>query len=641
MAHVSRLLLCFLSLLPAVWVWAGKVDSLKHELLHSSDTSLVKILNELTWAYRTVNADSALFYGQLAVEISQKNNFVAGEARAYSDMGVIYFERQNYAKALGLYEQAVALRISIKDSLGLAAVYSKIGMLYQRKGLFEEALNYQQKALRIYTQQGADQQVATSYHNIGTLLKSTHQYKRALNEHFNALRLRIKLNDMGGLSNSYGNIAAVYKLLNQNDSAEYFGLLSVDMARQSGDAGYLSTSLNDLSAYKSDKGAYTQAFALAEEGFKIREALDDKKGMISSLTNMAQAKAGMEDIPQAIAILRHAEDLSQHVDANIELERVYPLLARAYESMGSYQQALHYQKLYKQVADSVLNEDLNARITEMQMRYETAQKEQQIALLSKDNLIKEERNKRQRNIFTGILAFFLVGAVSYYNFLRSRKRKELYTTRLLEKEAQSRAVMAAEEQERLRIAKELHDGVGQMLTAAKMNLEALQSVLDPTDKDARELYYRAFTLLRDSSVEIRSVSHSMMPDLLLKMGLVPAVKELVRKLNGNRLQVDLLITGLERRAETSKESVIYRVLQELLGNVVKHAQATRVNVQLLQDGNQLTLMVEDDGIGFDTSNGHTGVGMKSIASRVDLLQGQVYWDSQPGKGTTVTVEVLL
>jgi signal transduction histidine kinase len=643
MNYAIRTLLCLMCLLPVFQVRAGRVDSLKKELLHASDTNTVKVLNDLTLAYRSIQPDSAIFYGELAAQVARRNSFVRGEAQAYSNLGSVYFDRQDYKEALSLYEQAVDIKTGLRDSLGLASLFNKIGLLYQRRNMFEEALTYQEKALSIYASRQMELQVAASHNDIAVLLKNTHQYKRALNEHYNALRLRIKLNDVDGLSDSYGNIAAVYKQLNEIDSAEYFSLLSVDMARLSGERDFLGESLNSLSGYKSDKGAYAEAYKLAEESFEIRSAANDKRGMMASLANMARARMGTGDVGQAIAYLRRAEELSSSINAIIELESIYPLLAKAYEEQGSFQQALRYHKLYKQVTDSLFNEDLNTRITEMQLRYQTAQKEQQIALLSKDNLLKEERNKRQRNIFIATLVILVVGGGSYYNYFRSQKKKELYTTLLKEKEAYSRAVIEAEGEERQRIAKELHDGVGQMLTAARMNLEALQSVLDPSDMESRDLYYKAYTLLRDSSTEVRSVSHNMMPELLVKMGLVPAVKDLVRKVNGNKLQVELHVTGLEGRLEPGKEAVIYRVLQELLGNILKHAEAKHAGVQLIQDGNQLTLMVEDDGVGFDIDkhNENPGVGMKSIASRVDYLKGQVYWDSQPGRGTTVTIEVPL
>ena len=146
----------------------------------------------------------------------------------------------------------------------------------------------------------------------------------------------------------------------------------------------------------------------------------------------------------------------------------------------------------------------------------------------------------------------------------------------------------------------------------------------------------------DAVKEIRAISHNLMPNALVKSGLVAAVKEFVSKLNNSdKLKINLEITGLQQRLEPTSETILFRVLQELVSNIVKHANANQISIQLLQHENEITLMVEDNGIGFDTSSKDemNGLGLKNIQSRIAFLNGQFNIDSATGKGTTVVIEI--
>jgi signal transduction histidine kinase len=151
-------------------------------------------------------------------------------------------------------------------------------------------------------------------------------------------------------------------------------------------------------------------------------------------------------------------------------------------------------------------------------------------------------------------------------------------------------------------------------------------------------------MIDDAAREIRTVSHDLMPNALLIQGLVSAVREFVNRLSlTGKVKVSLDVANLDERLPQLTETVLYRVLQELVGNVVKHSEATHVQVQLIRNEKELTMMVEDDGKGFDTAKiaDYKGIGLKNIISRIDFLNGKVNFDSSPNSGTTVIVEVPL
>src|SRR5690606_33713571 len=201
-------------------------------------------------------------------------------------------------------------------------------------------------------------------------------------------------------------------------------------------------------------------------------------------------------------------------------------------------------------------------------------------------------------------------------------------------------VLEAEERERRRIAADLHDGVGQLLSAALLNLNQTRSLTEESS-EARKLLERSLAIVGESYDEMRSLSHQMMPNALLKSGLASSVKEFLSKIDGEKMKVGLDVVGLNERLDPQIETSLYRVIQEAVTNVVKHAEATRLSIQMFRDEEGITATIEDNGKGFDPTQKELseGVGMKNIFSRINLLGGHLEVDSAPGRGTFILVQI--
>lgn len=205
----------------------------------------------------------------------------------------------------------------------------------------------------------------------------------------------------------------------------------------------------------------------------------------------------------------------------------------------------------------------------------------------------------------------------------------------------TKAIINAEENERKRIAADLHDGVGQIMSAAKMNLSAFENEITFKD-DAQKIYFdKLIGLVDESCKEIRSVSHQMMPNALLKNGLASAVKEFIDKIDNRIIKINLYTEGLNERLDGNTETVLYRIIQECVNNVIKHSGANNLDISLIKDNDGISATVEDNGRGFDTMDRQKteGIGLKNIRSRVEFLKGTVDFDSSPGKGTLVAIHV--
>jgi two-component system, NarL family, sensor kinase len=243
----------------------------------------------------------------------------------------------------------------------------------------------------------------------------------------------------------------------------------------------------------------------------------------------------------------------------------------------------------------------------------------------------------------------LVGFLGYRNFrhrqLLAKQQNEIKQQRIseLEKDKQLIAVdsmLQGQEEERSRLAKDLHDGLGGLLSGVKFSLSNMKDNLVITP-DNMAVFERSLDMIDTSIKELRRVAHNMMPEMLTKFGLDEALKEYCNTINAtNLLSVKYQSMGLDTRIEKSSEIIIYRIIQELINNIMKHASATEAMVQLIKEDGRFSIIVEDNGKGFDTAllKNNKGAGLTSIRSRVDYLKGRLDIHSETGKGTLVNIE---
>jgi len=335
----------------------------------------------------------------------------------------------------------------------------------------------------------------------------------------------------------------------------------------------------------------------------------------------------------AIGAAIEALKLSETMDYKEGIGKSMLFLGRigiSYNDLGKYDSALYYNNLAK-----VYIETENK---ERALLVEKAEKEQ----IVKEKIEAEHSASRTRIWFWGVLLGLVILAhVGLVSYLRMKRKalNEKNQAIIKEQERGLAAIIRAQEDERKKIAKDLHDSVGQQISAISMNFQAFTRKIAKDIPDFGSDTEKIKRMIIDTSEEIRSISHQMMPRALTQFGLVDAIEDIVEmSFKNSSIQVEFSVSNMDERMPQEVETGIYRIAQELISNVIKHSGASLVIIELSRINNTVNLTVKDDGIGIKQSD-NKGIGITNITSRVNALNGNFTIEALPGKGTLATVKI--
>ncbi|MEO6978504.1 MAG: sensor histidine kinase [Mucilaginibacter sp.] len=536
--------------------------------------------------------------------ISKKYNFPVNLASAYNGLGVYYWQTGNYTEAIKNHLAALEIREKLKDEAGIAKSLGNLGLVYLDNEKLKEAESYSLRALALGKKLNNTTIVINCLHNLANLFSGKKEFDKALKYDQEALPICIKEDNKRGLSQIYSSMAHCYEALQQYDKALKYQYDVLALDNFFGDKKQVSDTYANLGELYKDKGDYAQAISWLKKSLPLAVETKYKQGE----------------------------------------KNAWMLLSQVYEKIGNYKDALAADKKYLQLTQQLINEGNDRQIAQMQTRYETVKKEQRISILNKENTI-QKLSIAGRNKTIGIIAglFLLSGIVAALFFNRHKLKQKAQQQALLLKQQDTltKAIVDAEENERKRIASDLHDGVGQLFSAVKMNLSGLFDRITIAREEDRFLAENTLALVDESCKEVRTISHQMMPNMLLRSGIASDLKSFIEKIDSDSLKVTLEATGFKNKLESNVETMLYRIIQESINNVIKHAKATRLDLVLTRDASGITAKIADNGVGFNVNDrgNFSGIGLKNIATRIEYLKGTIEYISEPGNGTTVLIEV--
>lgn len=547
--------------------------------------------------------DSLRIYASTCLQLSRKNKLPLSEASAYQLLGTYYWQTGRFDQSVKNHLKALKIRERLNDSAGIGSSFSSLSVVALSNNELKKAGYYIEKALVIARQVKDNKLLLRSLHTRANIYGTEGKYVEALNTDEEALKICAKTENRRNYSEVYSNMAICFFYM----------------------------------------GRYDASLSYHYKVLEIDQFFGDPKQIGDTYLNLASVYIAQKNFLKAETLLKKSLQLFEETKYRYGLRNAYESLSKLYQEKKDYKNAFWATQQYQQVALKIDNETNDKNIARLNIEYETSKKEQLIKDLNQQATIQSLKLQRRNFMLAVICGLLLLGAGFVLLFFN--RRKLLEQARLQEfvfkqQEVSAQAVFKAEEEERRRIAAELHDGVGQVLSCALLNLNSLFKNL-PLKPEQSSLADASLQLITESYDEMRSISHRMMPGSLSKNGLAYALKEVVNKIEGNNISVKLDLSGMILELDPQIETAIYRIIQEAINNVIKHAGATGLFISIISDRDGVSVMIEDNGRGFDLPavSNYDGIGLKNIRSRVEFLKGTVEFESSPGHGTLIAINL--
>ncbi len=557
---------------------------------------------------RTISPKAARIYYLKSLDIYIELNDSLGMANSFNSIGAIYLEQAIYDSAIYYFLKSIKLSEQIEYYKGLGKAFMNIGVAYHRIKELNKAKSYLLKSISINKKNNQLKLIGFAYNNLGNLSDDENDYDTALVYYNKALNIYNEINYLRSIPNIYNNIGNIYV-----DKKEYS---------------------NALSYYKKAKNIY--------------EEIGNKDGFIAAYKNEALIYGRFKNYDKALKIYDSCLVLAKNINSVYRMREIYNNIFSTYKLKHDYKNAFDYYIIYNKFTDSIFNIEKTRTITDLTLKYEKEKDQATILVLENENLgksldLKKRTNQRNIYLFTGLGSIVIV--LFLLIFYRHKARKDEIISkqkiRQLEEEKKllaAKSIVEGQEEERKRIAKELHDGLGVLLSTAKMQFTTIKD----KSPENKPLIDRATKLLEQAAGDVRRISHNMMPGLLTRFGLYEAVEDLIDELDATEgLHAICEIKGDTKRLLENTEIMLYRVIQEMVNNTLKHAKAKNIslNINILPD--KLNIQYSDDGKGFDVEEKieSKSIGLTSIKSRVKFLEGELSTESKPGAGVSYFMQI--
>jgi len=610
-----------------------QIDSLRNLVLTTADKEeKKKHLISLLSFHRSMNSDTLLHYTQYLKIISGSDK----NASFTSDISLAnyYSKRSNYDSAL-----QITLKGS-KEAKDYPVYYRYFrylnSVILLKKNNHKDALTGFFNTLRLAETAKDTAGHIRSLNGIGWTYLEMSQPREALDWLHKALKVTGDKNFDNLHSIIYLNMAPCYGMLGNMDSVIHCVSQARTIAEKNGDLLTLANALalgTNICVYQGDMN---KALQLIRQALDIRKVLNDPFYIVSDMAAMADIYSNMHLPEKGIAVANEAIIIARKNNLESKLPFIYMALAANYRVAGDYKNLAAITQQSLELRDSLFQKTKAKELAEMQARYEAEKQLASIKLLQQENELKDIRNRDAMYVAAAIFMLLIGGGTFFYSYSRTIEKRKRAEERALMERRRLHAIIETQEEERRRISAELHDGIGPVLSAVKLNMSQL--AYQPEDA---QKYRTAMQLIDESYKELRTISHQMMPTVLIGNGLMAAIDELASVFNSSgALKVSTGADDPTRRYDSSLEVNLYRIIQEMMNNIVKYAKATEAQIQLLHERNELSIMIEDNGEGFDKKQleRSRGNGWNNVLSRLSVIGGTIEIDTQPSrKGTVIFI----
>lgn len=619
-----------------------KIDSLRNLIARGPDSSRVKSLNELSWHYKYISADTAAHYARQALALANKTGDNKLIGASLNSLGSAKQATGDYDSALVYLNRSIGVKLNFGDSTILISELSNMGIIYDEKGDYDRALQYYFKALRMARRKKDLRMEANTLSNIGVVYKKQKQYEKVLEYYNSALNIYRTLESDFGITVTSGNIGSVLLQTGDYEKSIEYSMLARQGYEKLGYVRYVPYTVGNMAIANDSLHRYDRAESQYNEAFNNHLKFGNNYEAAYISKNLAFFYLKRHQPQRAREFAEQAIQLSQKIGAKEMLRDSYSAMASISRSTGQFKEAYDYHLKYSALKDSLFEETKTKTILEMQAKYEAESKEliisnQKVELATSALELQERQNQVLWLAF--ISGLLLVLAALVFQYQRARRRK-------VEQEAAFQLKLADMKlenelhEDRQRISRELHDNIGSRLLFLHGNVESLAGSASSSETNRlRELGVFAKTTLQElrRTVWFINKDYVQLEELQLKM------TEYFNFLNPSP-EVSLRFSweaDPNLSIRSSAAAAVFRVAQEAVSNALKHANASSINITFSSNDNGIELRVSDNGTGIasERENQGGGNGLRNMRTNAENANGELSIISDGG--TQVALKIRL
>lgn len=595
---------------------------------------LANMYGELGWQYAAINLDSAIYFGELAVQQAEIANDPKILAQAYSDLGSGILQKGDLVESKKLYLKSLEIRIQIQDSLGMAKSFNALGYIHQRQYETDSAISYFLKALPIFKQFNVELNAAAVLNNLGVIYQNLPDYQKAKQAYEESIAIREQMGDFRSAIGSYNNLGTIYKYLGEFDLAETYFKKAIDISIELGDPMNEAISYRIYAFFLTEKGDIKALEEVSRKGLEVARQVNSEYEVAALETALGTALNAQGKFAEAKPLLLSASASFQQQGSDEDVMFPYFELVSLYASIGLADSSRFYSNLYQQTLRSRLEKESKEVVAELETKYQTELKDLQIA---------EQQLKisNQNLMIFGSLVLALALAIVGYLLYSQQKLKN----RQLQQESDLKSALAQIEtqnklqEQRMLISRDLHDNIGAQLTFIISAIENLK-YFEPIKEQLTQRYDRIANFTKQTITELRDTIWAMNSGEVTWGDLSSRIRDYIQKagVSASQISFDYEINdriNQEASMASSASIQVLRVVQEAIQNAIKYSGADRLEIKIDSTGKEILVNIHDNGKGFVESEIVSGNGLYNMRKRAEELGGSLEIQSEEGSGTSI------
>lgn len=641
--------------------------------------------------------DDSYRLAKQAESLSKEENYTKGIAKSFRIQAYYWNHYKQLDSAMYVLQLAEKIEKSLQNRQGLLAVYNTKALLYKKNELYEEALSTYKEGLALVDTNITAQQQSNTHLNIANVYTKKGIYDSAVYHYQQSLLLQT--DSVGQQATiTYLNLGNVYSLSTNYTLAETYYRKALQNYQANDNIREIAKIYNNLGALYYEKGDDNRSLLNFQKSLQLKEEINDATDLLDTYLNMAEL-FHQQNTSLALTYLEKAEHLLTSRSDSTNQAKIYIARATIHQQNnnlikaknalemavklsknnkklpwkrylmkkqselaymeGNYQKAYRYRLTYEALNDSLFNEQKLWEIAELQQSFQSQVKKAEISLLEKDKVLaeqiakgKSDENKKLYGFLFAlsiIICLVLIIAMYFYKLKKAAHQLAKQQKVVAEQKIQNlvdyqelqiiNATLAAKEKEKEEIAQELHNNIGSLLTSVKFHFQAFDEKVIGAHETTRKLYEKTNTILDTITDEVRHLSHRFDKNPVPDFNLEEAIVNFSKKVESSQLKVDTELYGLDTFQNSQINIFIFRILQELVNNVLKHAAATLLIITITRNSRHINIMVEDNGKGFDSEQIKKGIGIKNLKKQLTIIEGTCHIDSIRTRGTIITIDI--